>query len=71
MSDLDVPNWLLRKSNLKKKKKLREIGLFSYYSLEANHKGDSNKSDKSVLFLSKKKKFSRKEVIKKKATQNP
>jgi hypothetical protein len=46
-------------------------GLLSYDSLEANHKGDSNKSDKSVPFLSKKKKFSRKEVIKKKATQNP
>jgi hypothetical protein len=53
---------------------MREIGkygLFSYDSLEANHKGDSNKSDKSVPFLSKKKKFRRKEVIKKKATQNP
>jgi hypothetical protein len=44
--------------------------LFSYDSLEANHKGDSNKSDKLIPFPSKKKKFSRKEVIKKKATQN-
>lgn len=62
------------KVNKKNKNELRDIGnygLFSYDSLETNHKGDSNKSDKSVPFLSQKKKFSRKEVIKKKATQNP